>query len=439
MSHTYDLAIVGMGPAGLGLAESLLHTETIKNTICFERGFDLGRGYCANVNNGNCCQSEACHVVSGISGSSNLSSGKISCFPAGSGLVDFFESEQHLKNVMLDIVKNYMRDVNLKKVDINDTLVCEVERQYKLSGIEFKYYDVYEFEDDNYRQFFLKRIQKLVDAGLCIQTNTEVVDIYFEKSTRDYIITVNNNAVLHQYKARNVVIAIGANEIQENLLQQIDNDIRVDYEIGVRVEAEAECFGEALNTHGDLKLKYDLGRTYCVTKQGAIVSYRSRGLHFLEGYVEAKNQTRYSNLAVLIKQNGSINLSEILCCYREKFRGEPVKQRYVDFLNNVISSSAPSTTLASAKNGNINEIFPASVNQFIRDFIEHVLIEAMHMDRDKLTLVAPELKLLNSITLSKQFELAPNLYVIGAATGKFRGILQSFCSGLKCGQNILRR
>lgn len=38
MHSVYEIGIVGMGPAGIGMATSLYGTPKIRNTICFERG-----------------------------------------------------------------------------------------------------------------------------------------------------------------------------------------------------------------------------------------------------------------------------------------------------------------------------------------------------------------------------------------------------------------
>lgn len=63
----------------------------------------------------------------------------------------------------------------------------------------------------------------------------------------------------------------------------------------------------------------------------------------------------------------------------------------------------------------------------------------MSIPKDAITLVAPELKVLRNLEIAKNFELERNLFVVGAATGRFRGILQSFCSGVRCGQLLVGR
>ena len=65
-------------------------------------------------------------------------------------------------------------------------------------------------------------------------------------------------------------------------------------------------------------------------------------------------------------------------------------------------------------------------------------VSDMGISEDSITLVAPELKILRNLQMDKNFEIDSNLFVIGAVTGKFRGILQSFCSGTRCGQLLDR-
>ena len=100
MPDIFEFGIIGMGPAGIGMAMSLCGTSSnIKNTICFERGSYPNEKNCSAFLQNECCYSNVCTVISGIGGASTLSSGKISNFPAGSGLVEFFDSEQQLKEL----------------------------------------------------------------------------------------------------------------------------------------------------------------------------------------------------------------------------------------------------------------------------------------------------------------------------------------------------
>lgn len=439
MSNTFELAIVGMGPAGIGVAKAIQSTPVIHNAICFERGAEVGDKNCSVIKNDACCNSDACHIISGIGGASNLSSGKISFLPAGSGLVRFFTTEQELKDVMSEVIQSLEKDAGLKKVDIDNETISKTQEYYKANDITYKYYDVYEFDGDRYRNYLSETIKSLTDSGLQVHTNSEIIAIDRDDMTLCYIITANEKGEINRYYARNVVFAVGSSEIDECLVSTFIGATGLSYEVGVRVEAKSECFGDYLNSHGDLKLKYKSGRTYCVTRGGAIVSYRTDGLCLLEGYIDTNQRTDYSNLAVLIKADDKKELTEFLQNYRILFDGIPVRQKYTDYLLGNVSSDSVYTTLSTSKVGDINKMFSDSMNKELQEFIKHVINEAMYIKQEEITIVAPELKIARKIELSDQFEVAPNLFVVGAATGKFRGILQSTCSGIQCGKYVLRR
>ena len=90
--------------------------------------------------------------------------------------------------------------------------------------------------------------------------------------------------------------------------------------------------------------------------------------------------------------------------------------------------------MTSAVCGDINTLFPTTINNSIKEFINDVIIGAMGIPKEAMVIIAPELKILRNLQLADNFELDKNLFIIGAATGKFRGILQSFCSGVRCGR-----
>ena len=437
MSNTFELAIVGLGPAGIGVSIALKESLQLNNVICFERGGNIGDAICSLLKNDECCQSSICHIVSGIGGASNLSSGKISYFPAGSGLVPFFDSEQQLKAIMTDVIQSLKAKTNLKRISIDQNVISEAEKHYDASDIQYKYYDVYEFDGCSYRGYLLTMMQSLINAGLHIRTNAEVLNIEYDASASCYIMDVAENGKTNKYRTKKIVLAVGSSELQDKLISPFTNKLNSDYEIGVRVEAKTEHFKNSFNSHGDLKLKYKFGRTYCVTKNGAIVSYRSSNLNFLEGYIDSNGRSIYSNLAILIKRDNERELIDTLHRYNEQHGGMPIKQRYVDFIADRASNASIYSSLANAKSGNINDLLSIPVNNSIREFISHVLSNTMGMDIENITLVAPELKLLRNIKISNTFEIQQGLYVVGAATGKFRGILQSLCSGIRCGQRIL--
>lgn len=438
MPEIFEFGIIGMGPAGIGIAMSLCGTSNnIKNTICFERGNYPNEKKCSAFLQNECCHSNTCNVISGIGGASTLSSGKISNFPAGSGLVKFFDSEEQLKELLNEIILFLSNKIGLKKVEIDSEIQKSEREFYEHRQINYKYYDVYEFDGKNYRDFIQETIQGLENKGLKIFYNSEVIDVNRDHSALYFRVKVKTPNGERTFLIRNLILATGALDIQDKLVGKIAGSVENYYEIGVRVEAPASAFRNTLSTHGDLKLKFGSGRTYCVTANGKIISYRTGGAMFLEGSIEPFETTDYTNLAVLIKCNDD-EIHDFINRYYEKFCGIPVKQRLVDYINGKISSDIINTTLTSAVCGDINTLFPTAINNIIKEFIDVVLIDAMGISKEVVVVIAPELKILRNLQLTKYFELDRNLFVIGAATGRFRGILQSFCSGVRCGQLLAR-
>ena len=92
------------------------------------------------------------------------------------------------------------------------------------------------------------------------------------------------------------------------------------------------------------------------------------------------------------------------------------------------------------KAGDINDLLPLSVNNELKSFIRCVVDEAFQVPPSHLVVVAPEYKKITRAPINNDFKLADeNIYVIGSATGKFRGILQSYCSGKICAERINNR
>lgn len=439
MPEIFELGIIGMGPAGIGVAMSLHGTSKIKNTVCFERGGYVSSINCPALSQNECCYSNKCSVISGIGGASVLSSGKISDYPAGSGLVYFFDSEQQLRESLSEIVPFLTDKIALKKIEIDAVTMEHTKKFYGQRNIDYKFYDVYEFDGSNYRSFIQETVQTLTNEGLRLYDNSEVIGINRDPSTLCFCIKAKTPDGEQLFYTRNLVLATGALNIQDRLIEKMVGSATNCFEIGVRIEALSDAFGNTLSTHGDLKLKFGAGRTYCVTANGKIISYQTGGIHFLEGCMEPSVSTGYTNLAVLIKCDDDKAIRDFICQYREGFNGLPVKQKFVDYVKGQISSETIDTTLASAVCGDINSLFPSGINNAIKEFIKNVLVEAMAIPEDAITLVAPELKILRNLQIAENFELDSNLFIIGAATGKFRGILQSFCSGVRCGRLLVGR
>lgn len=440
MQDVYEYGIVGMGPAGIGLAMSLSDTKAIKSTICFERGECTNNSSCSLLQLNKCVCLNSCNIISGIGGASFFSGGKISIYPAGSGLLFFFDSEKDLYDLMKKTRIVLSNSMILDHIHVADDIRQEAAEFYKQRNITYKYYDVYKFNSIKYRNCIYETVKKLKTKGLTLREHTEVFDIQHDPLTNLFHVTTRyKGKCIETYFVQNLFLANGATDIQDALFTKFSSKTDQFYEIGVRVEAPSNYFKSVLSVHGDLKLKTDTCRTYCVVDNGRIIVYKTNGMYFLEGQALPTTKTESTNLAILVKCKNEQKILNFIQTYKNNFYGKPVKQLLNDYLLNQNSKEEIFTTLSMATAKNINKLLPQDINLTLKNFISTVVIDAMHIPTDKITLVAPELKIIRNINLQKDFSLEPHVYVIGAATGKFRGILQSFCSGFRCGQLLLRR
>lgn len=438
MSNIYELGIIGLGPAGIGAAMGLRKHFNLRDVVCFERGRNDDRILCRALTDTGCCLSKKCDIISGVGGASTLSSGKLSDYPAGSGLLDFFGSEKELRELFDEAITLFSENVELKKVDISDSVIQDAKAFYQMRGVEYKYYDVYEFDGAMYRKFIQETVTQMQREGLCIVDNAEVYSIQRNDNKDVYQIKIKRGENEEEYVVRKLILATGGLDLQDQLFSQLIETVKNDIEIGLRVEVPCETFAEMLSSHGDLKLKLRTGRTYCVTVDGRIIAYQTGGFRFLEGCVDQSGSSGYTNLAILIKCH-DVDLSAFLKNYQTISAGVPVKQRFVDYERVRKSEQVSDVTLEGCALADINRLLPTVVNNEIKGFINCVLVEAMGIPAESITVVAPELKILRKLSIKNNFEIVKNVYVIGAATGKFRGILQSFVSGVKCGRIITRR
>lgn len=131
MFNVFECGLIGMGPAGLGLAISLRDTKIIKSMVCFDKGSNVDGAECFALSGKECCGSSACSIISGIGGASTLSGGKISNYPAGSGLASFFDSENQLRELFEKEIAFLSDKIQLKEIQIGSKIRKKTMQFYK--------------------------------------------------------------------------------------------------------------------------------------------------------------------------------------------------------------------------------------------------------------------------------------------------------------------
>ena len=439
MLNIYDICLIGLGPAGIGVLSSLKENN-IKQSICFEKG-DINASYICNTNS-KCSKCYQCSVISGVGGASRFSCGKISNYPAGSGLLPFWNSQEDSLKAFLNSQIDVLKDrLDLCKVNVSAEDQAKAKLFFEKNGITYKYYDVYEFKKEKYISYLSTIINKAQECGLKIKYNSEVLSIKksIYQNENIYVITIRDKNGISEYFARKVIIATGNINSNYRLIQSLTNiATQVSYELGIRITIPTEKIASVLDYHGDLKLKYKNGRTYCVSRDGFIISYSINGASFLEGYTDSTVFSKLTNMAIIVKCDDLDALNDFKAKYTTLYNGIPIKQAYNDYIDNRASNLSFTEKYIQVQQGNVKDLFTDSINDNIIDFVESVLIKTIGLERKDIIIYAPELKETIKYNIKNNFQVNDNVFVIGAATGCFRGILQSMCSGMLCAK-FLRR
>ena len=81
---------------------------------------------------------------------------------------------------MLSEIVPFLTDkIALKKIEIDAETTKHTKLFYGQRNIDYKYYDVYEFDGRSYRGFIQETIQALRNEGLRLFDNSEVIDILY--------------------------------------------------------------------------------------------------------------------------------------------------------------------------------------------------------------------------------------------------------------------
>jgi uncharacterized FAD-dependent dehydrogenase len=206
----------------------------------------------------------------------------------------------------------------------------------------------------------------------------------------------------------------------------------------VRLEFPTDQWPDIDRCHNDLKLHFGDTRTFCVCKDGRLAPYRLGNTFLMEGHSEPGFPTGFTNLALMLRVQPS-NDDPIFEIVRERVaresQGWPVREMLRDYLGEGRNGDAPrpASSITFWKWGRVSNCFPEDIGRLLRESVRQFCV-AFFGDSQwpAISVFGPELDFFwRQYKLHSTFESSqPGLYIIGDAGGHFRGILQSFCSGL---------
>jgi uncharacterized FAD-dependent dehydrogenase len=442
---TYDVIIVGAGPAGMFATYELLQKYPHLKIALVERG--------DRVEN-----RKKTEAMTGFGGGGTFSDGKLHYTPVLS----------HKKTLNLINISDYMK------------LVDYVDRTFTEFGVDCEYFpkkskrvdELVEIAQKNDIKLhirklrhvgtdklakIIKKIQDYFDEkGVYIIDNQQVVNVSVKDGKCLGVITKSGTKL----KAKCTLIAPG--RIGSKWLQDVcyENSIKYIFdkiEVGVRVEFPESVMREyselTYESIFEMRTKFfdDVVRTFCPCPFGMVSIERYRGFVCVNGHTNSKKDSKNSNFAFVTEieltepvENTTLYAKSIAEIATTLGGGKPILQRLADLKAgrrstwNRINKSYVTPTLKDVTPGDISMAMPYRVTKNILEGLEKLDKIMPGINSGSTLLYAPEVKYRGSrIVTDKKLETkVKGFFVAGDGAGVSGNIIGAAVTGVMAARGM---
>lgn len=460
MQDSYDVIIVGGGPAGIFAALELSQTAGLK-VLILEKGKDLDSRHCPTWGNGDDCFScSPCNMVSGLGGAGAFSDGKMTLSPEiGGHLKDYLGYKRTRE--FIDYVDNiYLQFGATDRIYNAGEEIKQLSSKASLAELRLVSVPVRHLGTENCH-IILKKMQDFLSTKVDIEVEKAAATILVKEGVIKGLETADG----HRLKCRYLILAPGR-EGTDWLVQEAGrlklNLYNNPVDVGVRVEVPKVVLDDLTEVLYEPKLEFhtktfdDRVRTFCVCPGGEVTMESTGGsdpVVTVNGHSYATHKTDNTNFALLVSTNFTQPFHEPIAYGRYLARlanllgGGVLVQRLGDLQEGRrstperIERGIVQPTLRSATPGDLSFVLPY---RHLKDIME--MLEAM----DKLSpgvasrhtlLYGVEVKFYSSrLKLNENLEAdIANMFAIGDGAGVSRGLVQASISGVVAAQEIRRR
>ena len=471
---TYDVIIVGAGPAGIFTAYQLVANNYSGSILMIEKGKDILNRKCPKHKTGQCMKCDPCAITTGFSGAGAFSDGKLSLSPEVGGdlpeLIGYDTVEQLIKyadNIYLE----FGADKHIEGID-NDDSIQDIRRRAIHANLKLVDCPIRHLGTEKAQEVYGKLQSYLIDKGVEIRFNTSVenIDTWNDELNRsvDYCTGVwvrPNNKVNSEFiQGKHIIVATGRRGAE--WLFNVCNNHNIEHipgtvDIGVRVECRNEVMEEINKALYEGKL---IGypkpfknkvRTFCQNPGGIVSAERyDEGLSTVNGHSYKEIKSSNTNFSILCSHNFTYPFDDPIAYAKMVGKltnmladNHILVQRFGDILDGKrtwqkeLNRGNLTPTLVDAVAGDITAAIPYRTMTNIIEFIFMLDKVVPGIANTETLLYAPELKFYsNKVVMDKNLNTSlKNLYCLGDSSGWTRGLMMASVMGVHMANQILQK
>jgi len=445
MKNTYDVIIIGAGPAGIFAALEFLTAKKKLKILILEKGEDLP-------------DRKSNDIFQGWGGAGTFSDGKLNLSTGVGGFLSEYIGEGELESLI-----DYADKIFLKygaPAELHGTDEEEIKRLEEVSarnGLKLVPFKIRHLGTD--RCFsLLKNLRQEINTKIDIQFNAEAVEILKQGDKVTGVRTGDGR----EFSADFIILAPGrsgshwlSEESKRLGLSTGNNPV----DIGVRVEVPASIMRPVTDVMHEAKLLFyskrfdDLVRTFCMNPYGVVVKEKHKDFCTVNGHSFSTKKTNNTNFAILASTTFTEPFHEPIAYgqYIAKLvnlLGEGIiVQRLGDLLQGRrstperIKKGSVKPTLTDATPGDLSFAIPYRYISDILEMLEVLDKIAPGVYSTSTLLYGAEVKFYSMrLKLTNNLETeVRNLFAAGDGAGITRGIIHAAVSGVVAAREILKR
>ena len=456
---TYDVIIVGGGPAGLFAAWYLMEHARLK-VLLIEKGKDPLKRKCPNHHLQKCAQCDPCNILSGIGGAGLYSDGKLNFIPrlGKTDLTQFMPlaAAQALIDETEAVFTRFKMDGPVYPTDM--AAARQIRKEARRFGIDLMLIRQKHLGSDNLPSYISAMADHILSQGLAVKLNETAVDILEQNGRVTGVVTDKGI-----YEAPNVILApgrVGANWMSSVAGKHGIGLSQRGIEVGVRVEVHNDIMVDLCNIIYDptffiqTNTYDDQTRTFC-TNQGGFISLENyRDFVCVNGHAYSGKKSENTNFAFLSK----VILTEPVTdnqAYGESIGrlatiiggGKPILQRFGDLKRgrrstwHRIRKGYIEPTMTHVVCGDIAMALPERIMSNLIEGLETLNQVVPGVSNDETLLYAPEIKFFaTQVETGNHLETRiQGLYVAGDGPGVAGNIVSAAATGLIPAKQIIAR